>query len=184
VIAAALFLPGGCDLFQTRDPVVATGDDSIWVQPTEPEIIVENLRNAFEEAIFNDYTRTFTDDFVFIPDQSDVAQLEIDFPGQPIYDGWNRAVETDVAETIRGAVDSVRVAFEEPILEDLPEGVLLKYEYVLALFADADSTFYEGEAWFLTRVAAGEYRIAEWSDVASSPTRPSWGLLKGRNRLL
>jgi hypothetical protein len=86
-----------------------------------------------------------------------------------------------VAETIRGAVDSVRVAFEEPIREDLPEGVLLKYEYVLVLFANADSTFHEGEAWFLTRVAAGEYRIK----VFSSTMRPKpsslvrvWSLLR------
>lgn len=183
-VTSALFLPGGCDLFQTRDPIIATGEDSIWVQPTEPEIVVENLRRAFEEAIFNDYLRTFTDDFSFVPDASDVLQLEVDFPGQPIFDGWDRTVETDVAETIRGSADSLRVDLGEPEREDLPEGVLLKYEYVLGVFADADSTFYEGEAWFLTRSSSGEYRIAEWTDIASSPTRASWGLLKGRNRLL
>jgi len=183
-VVSALFLSGGCSLFETRDPILAGGDDSVWVQPTEPEIVVENLRLAFERAIFNDYIRALTDDFTFVPDASDVAQLEIDFPGQPVYDGWDRTVESDVAEAIRTPADSVRVTFGEPIREDSPEDVLLKYEYLLWVFAGGDSTAHEGEAWFRTRASAGEYRIFEWEDIASSTTRPSWGLLKGRNRLL
>lgn len=182
VLAAALALPG-CDLFATREPEVEGSQESLWTPPTSPEIVVTNLELAFEIGNLNDYERALTVDFAFEPDAADVAQLEIEFPGLGVFDNWDRAVEVEVATTIRGSADSVAVGFVKFEEDDLGQTLrLLKYDYVVSLFAGGARTDYEGEAWFhIAQQGNGEWLIQDWEDVAI-PSEVSWGILKGRNR--
>lgn len=182
VACALALVGGGCDLFATRAPVVESAQESLWTSPTSPEIVVTNLELAFEIGNYNDYQRALTEDFTFQPDAADVAQLDIEFPGQAIFDGWDRAEEVQVAQTIGDAADSVAVDFVQ-FDDDLGQTVrLLKYRYVLTVSNPAGDAVFEGEAWFqIAQQDNGEWLIQAWEDVASSTTNDSWGLLKGRN---
>ena len=76
LILSILFF--GCDsLFGTReaeDPDENVGR-SLWQQPTSPDIVLENMSNAFLERNADNYMRCLTDssnserDFVYFPDQ-------------------------------------------------------------------------------------------------------------------
>jgi hypothetical protein len=179
-LAAAL---GGCDLFATREPEVEGSQESLWTPPTSPEIVVTNLELAFEIGNINDYQRALTADFVFRADASDVAQLEIDRPGEMVFDGWDRDVEVSTVTVIRGSADSVAVSLVQ-FDDDLGETVrLLKYDYVVRIFGGGAESAFEGEAWFqVAQQGNGEWLIQDWEDVASVAAAESWGILKGQNR--
>ena len=85
--ATAILAAAGCDLFETREPETSSGSGSQWERPTSPEIIVDNLEVAFENAIFNDYRRALTEDFTFVPDDSDRFDMDtIERPGEEVYE--------------------------------------------------------------------------------------------------
>ena len=110
-LALTLVAPllAGCDLFSTRTPSAAEGGDSVWLTPVSPQTIVENLRASFQAGNFGDYERTMTEDFVFVPDESDVFDIELVRPGEEVFAGWNKQVETSTAEVIFGSVAELRV---------------------------------------------------------------------------
>jgi hypothetical protein len=183
---AALALPGaGCGLFDVRDAVEGGGEDSVWVPPTSPEIVVANLEAALEAGIFGDYLRAFTEDFAFVPDAADVVQLSIERPGEPVFEGWTREVETQVAEAIETGAESLELALVFLSEQILDEGRLHKYSYVLTLQRGGEVDVHQGEAWLeIRQVTGGEWLIHAWQDVITPETVESWGRLKGRNRQL
>jgi hypothetical protein len=184
-LAPALLLGAGCDLFQTREPAAGGTGNSVWQPPTTPEIVVENLQLALENGVFGDYTRALTDDFTFVPDDADVAQLAIERPGEAVYGGWTKDVETQVAEAIRTGLTSLDLGLTLVSEETLPDGRLQKYGYALTLTRGASVTVYEGQAWLdIRQEPNGDWLIARWEDVITPQTVESWGLLKGRNRTL
>jgi hypothetical protein len=160
------------------------GDEaSVWEPPTSPELILLNLETAFEQGIFNDYRRALTEDFAFHPDETDSFAVEVERPGENTWADWDRDVETETAESIRGGVDSVDVAFTLLAEEGDADDRLRKEDYSLVLYLPGETKTYAGEAWIRVRQVSGEWFIYEWTDIASSPSHESWGLLRGRNRL-
>jgi hypothetical protein len=184
IALAAAILPGaGCNLFETRKPAVGNAGTTVWTPPTTPDIVVENLKLALEAGIFGDYSRAFTDDFTFVPDATDVVQLGIERPGQAVYDGWTRDVETQVAESIRTGVTSLDLQLVFLSEQIVTGGRLHKYDYTLTVTGASRTDVYQGQAWFeIHPVPGGEWRIARWEDVITPQTNESWGRLKGRNR--
>ncbi|MBZ0266955.1 hypothetical protein K8I85_02265 [bacterium] len=186
LIGMSLWLPGaGCGLFDTREPVTGDTDSGTWVPPTRAEIVVENLERAFEAGVFTDYQRALTENFTFTPDDTDVATYEQERPGEDVYGSWTREVEALTAEAIRTAADSLDLVLDFKEEELVTEGRLRKYDYQLHVIVGEAVTEYVGEVRFvITQVAGGDWVITGWEDVASDPQTPSWGFLKGANRLL
>jgi hypothetical protein len=184
-LAVAPLLLSGCGLFDTRTPSEVGGGESVWLTPVSPQIIVENLRTAFQAGNFGDYERTMTEDFFFVADQSDVFAIELIRPGEAVFDEWDRAVETQTAEVIFGSVSTLTLQLRLIREEIITEGRLLKYQYELTLTpAQGDPEIHAGEGWFRTRQepGSGEWYIFEWEDIASATGRRSWGYLKGESR--
>lgn len=186
VVAGLLFGGSGCSLFETRSPE-AGSSESDWVPPLIPAQIVTNLEVALESGDFNDYQRTFVEEFFFVPDQTDVAQIAIERPGEAVYDDWSRDVETDTMEQVFSTSDSLRVDFN--LFEERIEGEVtqLRYRYTLRRYRSGEVDELQGEAWYrVGQVLGGEWYILEWEDVISEETGTggSWGLLKGRERIL
>ncbi len=174
----------GCDLFATREPEMSSGEGSQWERPTSPEIIVDNLEVAFENAIFNDYRRALTDDFAFEPDESDRFDMDTtERPGEEVYEGWDRDVELTTAETIALASDSLFVTLVQFDDIDVDGKRRLKYDYTLEVFSSGEVSAHVGEAWFLIRQEAnGDWFIEAWQDVRAAEGGTSWGFLKGASR--
>jgi hypothetical protein len=184
-VSALGLLGTACDLFPTRTPLEGGGGNHVWQTPVGPQIIVENLRSSFEAGVFGDYERTMYPDFLFIPDDSDVFDIEVIRPGEEVFANWNRAVETTTAEVIFGSVPALTLELSLIREELITDGRLLKYDYALSLrHADREPTVYVGEAWFTIRqeLGSGEWFIYRWEDIASSITNRSWGFLKGQSR--
>lgn len=176
----------GCSLFDARSPE-AGDSESDWVAPLIPDQIVTNLEVALESGDFNDYRRTFVEEFVFLPDQTDVAQIAIERPGEEVYEDWDRDVETETMEQVFSSSDSLRVDFTK--FEERIEGETIQmfYRYTLLRYRGAEVDDLRGEAWYrVGQVLGGEWYILEWEDVISDETgvEGSWGLLKGRERIL
>jgi hypothetical protein len=186
IILSALWLPGaGCGLFETRQP--QTGDETAgnWVPPTQAEIAVENLQRAFEGGVISDYQRSLTDDFIFTPDDSDVATFQQERPGEDVYGDWTTQVEVQTAEAIRTGASELSLTLTFLTEELVPTGRLRKYQYVLLVTEAGTTTDYRGEAWFtISQITGGDWAISAWEDVASDPQIQSWGYLKGANRVL
>lgn len=186
LVAMSLWLPGaGCGLFDTREPADGDIEGGTWIPPTRAEIVIENLERAFEAGVFTDYTRALTEDFTFTPDDADVAAFQQERPGEDVYGGWTREVEVQTAEAIRTVASelSLTLTFKEEEL--VPDGRLRKYDYELLVTAGGSESRYVGEVRFtVTQVAGGDWVISGWEDVALDPQTPSWGFLKGANRLL
>ena len=89
LILSILFF--GCDsLFGTREAEDPNENvvRSLWQQPTSPDIVLENMSNAFLERNAENYMRCLTDSssservFIYIPDQ----ETAINNPGA--FDNW------------------------------------------------------------------------------------------------
>jgi len=182
LVATALLAGAGCDLFRARSPGEGTGENTVWVPPTTPEIVVANLEAALEAGIFGDYVRAFTEDFVFVPDELDVTQLGIERPGEAVYEDWTRDVETQVAEAIGTGSQGLDLLLAFQGEQILAEGRLHKYDYTLTVDQGGALDVYQGQAWFEIRQTGGEWLIFRWEDVITPQTVESWGRLKGRNR--
>jgi hypothetical protein len=183
-LGCALFvlLFAGCGAFDTRNPIIGTGQISRWEPPTSPEIIVRNLEVALEDGNFNDYQRALTSDFVFHPDAADSFEIELNRPGA--FANWNRDVEVQTAQTIETSADSLRLTVSPPTQEIVGDDRLLKQTYILTLEKVTGEESFEGEAWLWTRQVAGEWFIYRWRDIRTSEDLRSWGFLKGDRRLL
>jgi hypothetical protein len=183
-LAVILLGPSGCGLFETRTPE-GGGGESEWIPPLTPQQVVENLETALLAGNFGDYTRTFTPEFRFVPDATDVATIAVERPGEPVYENWDADVETATMQQIYASADGLDlslVLFEERIEGDTR---LLKYEYTLGIVRAEVETLYQGEAWFrVVQLTGGEWFILTWEDVITDDTETSWGLLKGRERTL
>ncbi len=181
-----LILVGGCGFFETREATSPDFGDEIWIPPTQAFIVVENLERALEGGVFTDYQRALTETFTFVPDESDVATLQTERPGEAVFEDWDAEVDTETAQEISGSADSIELEFTflEPE-ELLPDGRLRKYDYVLRLVREGGSAEYEGQAWFtIAEQPGGEWLIESWEDVKTEPTLSTWGLLKGQFRIL
>lgn len=176
----------GCDLFETRQPLVVGDDSGIWIPPTLAEIVVENLERALEAGVFSDYQRAFAGEFEFVPDDSDLASYLQIRPGQAVYAAWDAEVETVTAESIFSSADELDLVFVFRE-EQLPPGGgrLRKYDYTLTLEVGETVRRYEGQAWFTIRQVGGsDWFITGWEDVITDPDTDSWGFLKGDHRVL
>jgi hypothetical protein len=186
-LAVALaYLPGGCDLFTTREPESPQDTNFEFEPPTSPEVTVRNLANAFRVSAFNEYARTMTADFSFVADPSDVAQLETARPGEDVYGGWDRDVETQTAQLIATNVERttlVLVVIGEIIQ---PSGARqLRYDYTLTIRHSGRDSIYKGQAWFTIRQEpSGDWLIFLWEDKTTVAGSETWGLLKGRTRIV
>jgi len=56
-----LAIPGGCSLFEPREPEAPTQSSANFVPPTEPRIVVSNLQNAIAEKNLENYMSCFAD---------------------------------------------------------------------------------------------------------------------------
>ena len=85
-LAGVLFSSFCCDLFTTRDPEKPTQNNSTFIQPVTPDIVLENLKNSIAQNNIDNYVRSFVDSsssgtgtsstrsYIFIPSAEISAQ--------------------------------------------------------------------------------------------------------------
>ncbi len=173
--------------FATRKPEPPDSGQSSWLLPTDPEIVLANMRSAFREKNVENYMKCLVDSnrlFRFVPDDYEALN------SAGIFEQWSLSFEQtyinklftsipdDSTRTLSFSLNAQRV--------DHADSVLIRTDYNLTLNHIYPNTFArtaQGKVdfWFIRR--NGYWVIHRWEDhetiLDDSATRlPSWSTIK------
>lgn len=96
VLTALVF--SSCSLFEPRVPEDPSNAGVVWLAPTSPDIVVENMQSALSgsSALYFD---CLTESFVFYADTSDINNYS-----SYNFSDWNKTVETSTVTAMYGQV--------------------------------------------------------------------------------
>ncbi len=180
-------LLAACELFIPRDAEdpAGTSDPYAWKPPTSPEIVLENLANAFPAHKLNYHLDVLSHDletapeFVFIPDEG-VASSQ---PG--VFENWDYVAEENFLTRLYQLLDPNGLQHLEWTLNELSPiedhyEIIADYALTLTYIASRDllPTHLGGQA-ILTLVQNTEqlYEISVWRDIKAD-TLSCWSNLK------
>ena len=196
VFALSLLILSCGDLLSTREAENPDDDASrsLWVQPTSPEILLQNLSSAFRERNVENYMRTLTDSstsgrtFVFLPDQ----ESEISNPG--VFDTWGLDEERRYITLIfSGDISEASASlmfehFTEPAIPADTAEFEEIYDLDINLNLENVPQKMAGIAQFrMARDQGGNWSIYFWKDLTyvvgdNTTPLPTWSELKARAR--
>lgn len=174
-----------CELFTPRDsePPVDVLDPYAWVPPTSPEIVLQNLSNAFPAQKLNYHLDVLGNSdersFAFIPDQG-VASSQ---PG--VFDNWGFVEEenfiTKLFETLNHE-GLQRLEWEIEQLSPIDDSYEIITDYHLTLsYGETETPMpgqFRGQATLtLVQNIDQLYEISVWQDLKAD-TLPCWSDLK------
>lgn len=177
----------GCELFTPResDPPIDVLDPYAWMPPTSPEIVLQNLSNAFPAHKQNYHLDVLANNeeagprFLFFPDQG-VASSQ---PG--VFDSWGYAEEENFAAKLFQSLDEdglQRLVWTVDQLSPIDDKYEIITDYSITLsYQDNEATLprqLEGQAT-LTLVQNTDllYEVAVWQDLKLD-SLPCWSDLK------
>lgn len=172
--------------FSTREPEPPISKKSSWIQPTQPNYVTVNLKNAISEKNVSNYSRCFSDSvntgkpFRFYASRA-VANA---FPN--LFSNWGKTSESIYFNQLMLYLpqDSTsNLSFSLPIKENtFQDSVIVLYDYQLGI----DHTFSTSECpkemkgqceFVIYRSPDDLWYIHRWIDYASSDN-PTWSQLK------
>jgi hypothetical protein len=167
-----------CNLFKTRTPQEPTQSSANYIPPTDPEKVLENMMNAFNDKNSVNYLKSFSDiSFTF----------EANGEARTRYGGlfltWNKSAEEryflNLINHLRSN-SSIALTFDKyPNSSGDSSQVETNYEIMIPLVESAGTKKFYGQANFtLIRDQSGNWFIKSWSDVVSH-TDSTWSDLKG-----
>lgn len=189
--AAAIFLATmlgvlGCDIFDTREPESPTQTSSNFLPPTQPEVVLENLRNAVSEQNIENYLRSFVDStfstrrFEFIPTLDAQSQYFT------VFSNWSLQSEREYFENLRS--QTAPSAFSSLIFNDdrfeslQSDSAVYNANYRLVFQHSRPGTPTEAKGntlFYLSTDSRNNWVIHRWVDLKTG-TDFSWSELKGR----
>ncbi len=174
--------------FATRKPEPPVTSQSSWIQPTSPNYVLINLKNAIEEKNKTNYLRCLADtsvsskEFRYIP-ESAVAAAN---PG--VFNRWNKEAEANYINQLYSYLpkdSSITVTFNR-YREDntLQDSLITIQNYVLKMHdrCDEDNCLqvFAGQAEFrMIRTQDDLWYIFNWNDTSTSDSL-TWSDHKAR----
>lgn len=171
--------------FSTRDPEPPISGQSSWVQPTSPNYVMINLRNAIAEKNINNYLRCLADtslvqsSFLFVPDPAVLAAN----PG--LFTRWDKEKERNYLNQMMAFLpkdSTCSVLFTLKSENTFQDSVILVQNYDLSVAhkqqASGCPKFMRGQAEFrLVRAAEDLWYIYRWTDYATGD-ESTWSALR------
>jgi len=174
----------GCELFTTRDPEEPDTARSNFQVATTPEILIQNLIDAFQDKNAENYIYCFVDSsfsvkqFSFQPSASAGSQY-------PFLKNWNLRDEKqyfiNLTNSISGS-SSIVLSFTEDEKSIFGDSLTYFATYGLNIPTSDDQLpkYYQGKLSFtIVRDSRSQWVITTWQDVQSGSDY-SWSDLKGR----
>lgn len=175
---------GSCDLFTTRDPEKPDENRSNFLPPKEPSVVIENLKNSFNDKNSQNYIACFVDTifvnkaFVFIPSSEAASNYAF------LTQDWGLDDERRYFNSVVSKVP-----------KDFPMTLTLSDESYSSLSGDtlvysanyfiniphnsSEPKNYSGNLQFnMIRDSRSDWSIYFWKDTRSS-SLPSWSEMKG-----
>ena len=165
--------------FSTRTPDGGGNNNGRWEFPGSPEIVIDNLKWAYEDRIISNYSSCFKSDFTFSPSDEDSSHFPIRFSN------WDLTVELEATRLLFG-IDTLTLILS-PDMENhdivSDTSALLYRDYILIASQSSfcsSSEPCEGTSIFrLAKDESDSWSIEHWKDRGSAN---SWGLLKQEYR--
>ena len=165
-----LFIFGGCDIFDTRNPENPAENRSHFFTPTTDSLVIENLLYAIQERNSTNYIKCFSDTargenaFTFTPSQDAFIQHTA------IFADWDLTSEKNYFEKLRiSTIENTpsALSFSEQRRTESSDSVLFTAKYTLSFFHNKPfSRSARGYAEFLLsrNAAKGTWSIQRLSD--------------------
>lgn len=180
-IFLVLLLVSGCDFFSPRDPETPDTDNSGFVPPTSPDIVISNLERAVDDLNVDDYMACFGETSFYF-EASGEEQLKY----LTIFTAWDLNSERSYFNAIIGKQDGPgksNLEFEqieqEPIVGD--STVFSSCYFWEIENVEIDSSIFRGKLRFtLSRDESGLWSIHRWIDYRDEeyPTSNTWSSVK------
>ena len=172
--------------FATREAEPPSTSQSSWHFPTDPVIVLENMKSAFHEKNVENHMKCLVDSnslFMFIPDEFEASN------NSGIFERWDLSLEQTYINKIFTSIpdDSIRtLVFNDLKINDFPDSVQIRADYTLDIHHVLSNSYpAQGKGkvdfWFNRR--NGYWVVTRWEDhetiVDSTSTRlPSWSTIK------
>ena len=188
MILLSFFVLTQCETpFATRDPEPPIRNQSSWIQPTSPNYVLINLKNAIEEKNKSNYLRCLADtsvsskEYLFTPDPA----VAVTHPG--LFTRWGKEEESNYLNQLYSYLleDSLlTVSFDRLKETTFQDSVILLQNYDLKMQDLCENAIcmkaMQGQAEFrLVRTPDDLWYIYRWSDVSISDSL-TWSDLKAR----
>ena len=179
------FLSRCTNPFSTREPDEPVSAHQSWVQPRQPDLVLENLRNAILELNSDNYMRSLSDTSKALPPFSFIPAPDVAAENPGIFAEWGRENERSYF-TVLSAItplDSVHfISFKTSKVDFSGETALIITNYTMRIHhtqqAQGIPAVVSGEARFtLMPDTFGDWAIVEWQDISTEAT-PTWSIFK------
>jgi len=167
--------------FSTREPETPVENQSSWMPPLSPELVLTNLQNAILERNSENFIRCLSSaerTYTFTPDPDVMANY-----GE-IFNNWNITNEQTVIQQVFSLVPSDSSAFLIfPVdVREVPgaDSTIFLKKYLLEIHSLQDDLpkIYEGQVeYWLYPNTQGEWSIYKWIDFTLGGSQ-SWSYLK------
>lgn len=174
-----LFLLTTCDWFKPGEPEKPWEEQSEWLEPVSPSLVISNLQNGFEDRNIINYTSSLSHDFVFFGDPSDSQYVP---PGA--FNDWNINVEEEVTTKIFNIFDSkIELYFEDSLKDSTSNNANFYLTYTINLESNDSAVTVMGISHFeLFRDSVNLWSISSWRDYRTDTLYIDWGILKAMSR--
>jgi hypothetical protein len=174
----------GCELFTTRDPELPDQGRSNFQIATEPEIVIENLKNSFFDKNVQNYVACFIDSsfssrrFLFQPSGEVISQYQF------LAEGWDVSDEQRYFSSVIASINPdfpLTLTFGNESYSRTGDTVVYSATYFINLpINQPESDNYQGNLRFnLVNDSRSIWSIYFWQDI-KLPDLQSWSELKGK----
>ena len=164
-----LLFNSGCDLFNTRDPQKPDENRANFQPPKEPSIVIENLKNSFNDKNTQNYISCFVDtlfvnkSFVFLPSSEAASTYAF------LTQDWGLDDERRYFNSVVSSYSSLS-----------GDTLIYSANYFINIpHNSSEPKNFSGNLQFnMVRDNRSDWSIYYWKDTRSS-NLPSWSELKG-----
>lgn len=181
-----MLLAFSCDNpFATRNPEPPKNEQSTWIQPTSPNYVLANLRNAISEKNITNYMRCLADTSNSDKQFRYVAEPSVANANPGLFERWDKQDEFNYLNQLSAFVpkDSTQKASLTTLKENtFQDSVILFQSYELDVHYNCQEIDcihdMEGQVEFrLVRTNEDLWYIYRWSDF-STGDNPTWSDLR------
>ncbi|MCD4708136.1 MAG: hypothetical protein K8S62_10405 [Candidatus Sabulitectum sp.] len=185
VLIALVF--SSCNLFEPRTPEDPSNEGVVWLDPTSPDIVVENIQSTLNGGSTL-YMDCFTESFVFYADSNDINE----YSGYN-FDDWTKAVENSTVSLLFTIVPADSIIAAEFLIDTgnpdpaaPSDSVTIYRNYTISIpqsYHSGTGTPAAGIAELHMVENDGLWAIQEWHDVRHVETSlVTWAVAKAYYR--
>ncbi len=180
--------------FKTRSSPPPKFSEGTWETPALPEIVIQNLLNAYNEKVIGNFIQCLYDSFRFSAPEDSIDAVN---QGRTdLFEDWDRSVEisvtTSIFNTSRQNPDSLSYLLSfhltPPVPDDLGDTLaVLSRDYELLILdskvTPPETTWAKGTATFkMIQTSLNWWSIYLWTDIPAVTGEDDWADFKARFR--